>query len=450
MAMVTPPPTGRLSGSMIAALCAAILVFDGYDVSVFATTIPALLDYRPWGLDAADLGAIASLALVGMLIGSLLCGFATDLLGRKLMLMASTGWFSACMVVCALAPTIEVFGLFRFLAGVGLGGVMPTAIALAVEFAPRERRNLVNAILTAGFLIGTLVAALLGIVVIEAFGFRPMYAIAALPLLVLPVAWFMLPESVEFLVSKRRLGEAQAVARKYGLDVPAADDERVTAAHGAGRSSLRALAKPPLPAALVVFGIGGLVVQLFIYGLNTWLPQLMRMAGYPLGSALSFLATMCVGAILGGLVMSWFADRIRPKRVALAGFGIGVVALVILSAGPPTPVLYLGVALAGVGGSGTAAILNGYVATWFPAAVRASALGAYMTIGRLGGILAPLAGGWIVASGLPVAWTFYTLMVPTVLGVLVVLLMPDGAARGDEHAAATGTGPTTAPLNEAL
>jgi AAHS family benzoate transporter-like MFS transporter len=441
MGMFTPPSAGRLGGSMIAALCALILVFDGYDVSVFATTIPALLKYEPWGLNAAQLGLIASLALIGMLLGSLICGFATDLLGRKLMLMVSTGWFSVCMVVCSFAPTSEVFGLFRFLAGIGLGGVMPTAIALAVEFAPKARRNLVNMILTAGFMVGIIVAALVGIVVIEAYGFRPMYAVAALPLVILPFAWFLLPESVEFLVSKGRQAEAHAVAARHGLEVPVPVERP---AGSRGGSSLRTLARPPLLVALAVFGLGGLAVQLFIYGLNTWLPQLMKMAGYPLSSALSFLATMSVGAIVGGLIMSWLADRTHPRRIALIGFLIGAVALVILSSGPATPVVYVAVALAGVGGSGTAAILNGFVATWFPAAVRASALGAYMTIGRLGGILGPITGGWIIASGLPVAATFYALMIPTALGVVVVLLMPRTPAHVGEPLVPAGS-PAPAP-----
>jgi MFS transporter, AAHS family, benzoate transport protein len=274
-------------------------------------------------------------------------------------------------------------------------------------------------VLTAGFMVGTLVAALLGIVVIEVFGFRPMYVVAALPLLLLPIAWFALPESIQYLVSKGRIDEARAVGAQYGVEV--AEAPRPNAVR---RSPLRSLARRPLLVFLIVFGIGGLVVQLLMYGLNTWLPQLMRMEGYPLGSALSFLATMSLGAIAGGLVMSWAADRSHPRLLVFLGFGVGVVALLILASGPSTAVLYVAVALAGVGGSGTAAILNGYVATWFPAAVQASALGTYFTLARLGGILGPLAGGWIIAAGLPVSWTFYALLLPTAIGVLLVFLMP--------------------------
>ncbi len=173
-----------------------------------------------------------------------------------------------------------------------------------------------------------------------------------------------------------------------------------------------------------MFGIATLIGRLFIYGLSTWLPQIMRSAGYPLGSALSFLATMSVGAIVGASVLAWFADRVGPRRMALAGFGIGVLALLTLSLGPPTAVLYVAVFLAGVGANGTAVVLNGFIATWFPAAVRATALGSIMTVARLGGIFGPILGGLIAVAGVPVAWNFYAFLVPAAIGVFVVLLLP--------------------------
>lgn len=416
------------SGTLVAVICCCAVVFDGYDMSVFGTTIPALLGYQPWSLDVAQLGVIASYALVGMLVGTLLCGFATDLLGRRLMLMVSLSWFSVFMIGCALAPSSELFGLFRFLVGIGLGGLLPTAIALSVEFAPRHRRNLFNALVNSGFSVGTIIAALLGAVVIGEYGFRPMYAVGALPLVVLvPVAWMVLPESVDFLVSKGRMRQAREVAVSYGLPVPAfaaRENDSVLARRAGSRVVVRELFRRPLLTSALVFGLATLITQLFIYGLNTWLPQIMRLAGYPLGSALTFLAMMSVGAIIGAGVMSWFADRVGPRRVALCGFVLGVIALVTMSLGPPTAVLYLAVVLAGVGGNGTAVTLHGYIAIWFPAAIRASALGSIMSVARFGGIVGPIIGGLVLAAGMPMQWNFYVFLLPAAAGVLVVLMLP--------------------------
>ncbi|WP_405728839.1 MFS transporter [Streptomyces sp. NBC_00028] len=409
-----------------------IIFFDGYDVSVFGATIPELLKYRQWDLNAAEVGVIASLGLVGLLIGALLCGFATDLLGRKRMLILCTSWFSACMLVCAAAPTSELFGLFRLLGGIGLGGVIPVCIALAVEFAPPSRRYLFNAIGNAGFAMGTIASALLTIAITPDFGFRPMYAIAALPLVLVPVAAVVLPESVDFLVAQGRIHEAQEVARRCDLPVPSLEAEPPSpgSSQTVGWKNLRALARRPLLVNLLLFGAVGIVGQVFVYGLNTWLPQIMVTAGYGVASSLGFLATMSVGAIIGSVAMSLLADRIGPRHVLVTGFGIGVIALAVLSVGPPTIAVYAAVALAGVGGSGTAAIVNAFVGTWFPPTVRASAVGTYFAVSRVGSVLGPLIVGGIIAAGLPVRWTFYSLMAPTVLGVLLVLVLPGKRADG--------------------
>ncbi|WAC57500.1 MFS transporter [Gordonia sp. SL306] len=417
---MTQNSTRQRSGAIVPVICCIAVIFDGYDLSVFATTIPSLLDYEPWNLDAARTGLIASYAFMGMLVGTLICGFATDLLGRRKMLMASMSWFSIFMGACTIAPTAELFGLFRFLSGVGLGGLLPTALALSVEFAPRNRRNLVSALVSSGFSVGTIIAALLGLVILEPFGFRPMYAVGLLPLIVLvPLTYLVLPESVQFLASKGRMDEARTVARQYGLADPSAQ-----VGSPEQHSRLRDLFRRPLITVAIVFAGATFIGQLFIYGLSTWLPQIMRSAGYPLGSALSFLATMSVGAIIGAATMSWFADRIGPRTVALCGFGIGTVALITMSMGPPTAILYLAVALAGVGANGTAVILNGFIATWFPAANRATALGTIMTVARLGGICGPILGGYIIAADLSTSWSFYVFVVPAIIGIALVSLLP--------------------------
>lgn len=440
-AMTTSTPRGHHSradgdrGSTVALICLVAVVFDGYDLLVFGTTIPSLLEYRQWGLDAGELGFIAGFALVGMLIGTLLSGFATDMLGRRKLFIICVSWFSLCMLGCALAPTSALFGTFRLLAGIGLGGVLPTAIALTVEFAPKHRRNFFNAMMSSGFSVGAIMASLLGIVIIEQHGFRPMFAVGVAPLVfIVPVAWRCLPESIDFLVAKGRWDEAAEVARRYGKPLP--DATASSSGSVTGRAAIAGLFRPPYAAVIACFAVVTLIGQLFVYGLGTWLPQIMRSAGYPLGSALQFLTVMSIGAVVGALVMSWTADRIGPRRVAFTGFLIGAAALLLLSQEPPVAVLYLAVGLAGVGANGTAVILNGFIAVWFPAAARASALGSIMTVARLGGIFGPVLGGWLMAAGVPVQWNFYVFLIPVVIGAVVVLLLPRTA--GDDHEAANG------------
>lgn len=421
----TPQQRGSL---LVVALCFVTVVFDGYDLIVYGATVPSLLAHEPWGMSPVDAGVIGSLALAGMLVGALLSGVITDVLGRRRMILVSVTWFSAFMIGCAVAPNPEFFGLCRLLAGLGLGGVLPTAVALTVEFAPPGRRNFFNAIMNSGYSVGAIVASSLAIVLLEPFGFRVMYAIGAAPLvLIVPLAWWWMPESPSYLVAKGRTAEAARIAHRFGLPPPA---EPAASAPPARRgAALRRLLRPPHLRLLAVFSMACLIGQLLTYGLNTWLPEIMRAAGYPLGSALQFLLALSIGAIIGALVLSTLADRIGGKPVMIAGFAAACVSLVLMRANPPIAVLYVAVALAGVGANGTMVVLNGYAATRFPTRVRASALGIMMGLGKFGGVLGPLVGGWVMASTLGFGWNFYVFLVPAAIGIVAMLFDRSGGGE---------------------
>ncbi len=127
-------------------ICFATVVFDGYDLIVYGTVVPALLEYREWDLTAVEAGAIGSYALIGMLFGAMMVGTITDIVGRRKIMLFCISWFSLFMGLCAIAPSPELLGLFRFIAGLGLGRVVPTAIALTIEYAPPHRRSTRSAI----------------------------------------------------------------------------------------------------------------------------------------------------------------------------------------------------------------------------------------------------------------------------------------------------------------
>ncbi|HKY75450.1 MAG TPA: MFS transporter, partial [Acidimicrobiia bacterium] len=192
-ASVTTDRTRRL---LVLGLCFATIVFDGYDLIVYGSTVPALLDYGPWNLTPQRVGNIGSLALAGMLVGALSIGTVTDRVGRRKVLIGCLTFFSLAMAGCAIAPRVEVFAACRFLAGLGIGGVMPTAVALTVEWAPAGRQHRYNAVMFSGYSVGGIMAALLAVWYLRDWGFRTLYALGAIPLVtVVPLAWRFLPES---------------------------------------------------------------------------------------------------------------------------------------------------------------------------------------------------------------------------------------------------------------
>lgn len=423
----------RRSPLVVVALCFLTIVFDGYDLIVYGSILPSLI--ADFSLAPAQAGAIGSYALVGMLIGALGAGALTDVLGRRRIMLVGITWFSVAMVLCALAPNPGLLGLARFVAGLGLGGVIPSAIALTVEFAPRSRRQLYNAVMFAGYSVGGVLAAVLALNLVADHGWRPMLAIGAAPLLiVLPLAWRFLPESVGYLLARGRDDEARDLARTYGLDFDALRAERASSTD----TGPRALFAPAMLRSTLLFGAASFCGLLLVYGLNTWLPQIMRQAGYPLGSALTFLLVLNVGAIAGALAASALGDRFGPKPVTAGAFLVATACLVVLSQRMETGLLLVAVAVAGLGSVGTQILVNGYVAVHYPFAVRGAALGWALGVGRAGAVVGPLFGGWVAASGIGFEWNFYGFAVPALAGALLIALIPRPAAKSsaDDRAAA--------------
>ena len=438
-------PAAARSGLIVVALCFLTIVFDGYDLIVYGSAVPSLLAEPGWNMGPAQVGAIGSYALAGMLIGALGAGVITDAIGRRRIMLIGISWFSVLMVACSLAPTPGLLGLLRFLAGLGLGGVIPSAIALTVEYAPRGRRQLYNALMFAGYSVGGVIAAVLALLLLADHGWRPLLAIGASPLvIVLPLAWRFLPESAGYLLAKGRDDQARILANRYGVDLPALREERAAAA---GEAGPRALFRRDTRTATLLFGAASFCGLLLVYGLNTWLPQIMRQAGYPLGSALTFLLVLNLGAIAGAIVASLLADRFGPKPVTVAAFLLATACLVVLSQRVGTGLLLVAVAVAGLGSVGTQILVNGYVAVHYPAAIRATALGWALGVGRAGAIVGPLFGGWVLASGIGFEWNFYGFAVPALAGALLIGLVPRLRATapttaGAERAPATPDNPT--------
>jgi AAHS family benzoate transporter-like MFS transporter len=439
------PAVPRRNGGSVLLLCFATIVFDGYDLVVFGSTVPTILKYEQWAISPAQAGLIGSLALVGMLIGTLSVGVLTDRLGRRKIMLASISWFSVCMLLTALAPTAEVFAALRFLTGLGLGGVVPTCIALTVEYARKDRRQIANAVMFSGYSVGGVLASLLAINLLPHMDFHWMYAIGALPLVtLLPVVWKFMPESVAYLARKGRFQESEAVAAQYGLvysDIVTSEDKAGGTA--TKNSSIRTIFKQKWRLSTILFALASFCGLLLVYGLNTWLPQIMRQAGFNLGDALTFLLVLNAGAIIGSISASVVADRIGIKKVVTTSFVLACIAILMLSLQLPLALLLVIVAFAGLGSVGTQILVGGYCATHYPQSLSATALSWSLGVGRIGAITGPIIGGFIVSLALGWQVNFYMFAAFAVIGAIVVFAVPrrsgQAEAAGQDEPARSGT-----------
>jgi MFS family permease len=310
-------------------------------------------------------------------------------------------------LLCALAPSEGVFGLLRFLAGLGLGGCLPTAIAMVNEFTRSGRSGRATTTMMTGYHVGAVATALLGILLIPRWGWESMFIVGALPALVLvPLLLRYLPESDAFLRARAGLAEAPP----DGAAKRSRNPVGTLFHHGLARST-------------VAFWITSFMGLLLVYGLNTWLPQIMRSAGYELGAALALLLVLNVGAVLGLLVAGKVADRIGNRRSTVAWFAGAALFLALLSIKLPGIWVYVSVLLAGLFVFSAQVLVYAYISHLYPAAARGTAVGAASGFGRLGAIAGPLIGGWLLTIGLAYPWGFYIFAVVAAAGALSILLV---------------------------
>lgn len=410
----------------IVSLSTVGLMFDGYDLVIYGTVVSTFLrDPGQIGpVDPALAGALGSYALLGVLVGALVAGSVGDFLGRRKMMLGAYAWFSLGMAATAFTHTATMFGLFRFITGLGVGVLLATTAALVSEFAPKGRKNLCNAITYSGVPLGSLLAAALAILLLGHLSWRGMFLIGALPLVtLLPLAWWKMPESVVWLVSRGRLDEARRIAEETGVEMPVAvalDEEQ-------GAAGYRGLFGDFLAPALMI-GVMSATGLLLVYSLNTWLPELMLRAGFNAKGSLSFLLVLNGAAALGPIIVARFADRFGPKPVVAASFLLGALAIAALTLKLPLAALLAIVALVGVGTSGTQTLIYGFVANYFPTRVRGAGVAWCAGFGRLGGVGGPLIGGLLIAAGLSIETILFILAGLALVGVALTLIVPATSA----------------------
>lgn len=418
-------------------VAAAALLFDGYDLVVYGTVVSSLLrDPSQIGaLDAAQAGVLGSYALLGVMVGALTAGAVGDFLGRRKLMLINIVWFSLGMAFTAMATSIPAFGLLRFLTGIGVGALVATAGAVVAEFAPAGKRNFYNALVYSGVPAGGLLASLLAIVLGGVTDWRGLFMIGALPLVILfPLAFFKLPESPRWLLARGRTAEAAALSLKTG--VPLEDGDAGNTASGisalppaavnkAGRplTGFAALATGNYRTPTVLLGLMSFCGLLLTYGLNTWLPEIMGQHGYGKTYSLTFLLALNAGAVVGGLVASRSADRFGPRAVVATTFVIAAVSLILLTLDFPLPVLLIAVAFAGVGSLGTQVLVYGFVSNYYPTPARAAGVAWCAGFGRLGGILGPLVGGFLISAKAPSNVAFVVFAAVALAGGLVTFFV---------------------------
>ena len=420
---------------MVMALCALLLIFDGYDLFIFGVVLPAIM--QEWNLTPLEAGALGSYALFGMMFGALLFGTLADRIGRKKGIAICFVLFSTATILNGFASSPSEFGIFRFLAGLGCGGLMPNAVALMNEYAPKRLRSTLVAVMFSGYSLGGMLAAGVGIYMLPRFGWESMFFAAAIPLLLLPLILWKLPESVGFLVRQGRHQQAREVLRKVepGLVIEAGDQLQMSDAKGQGVAVLELFREGRALRTLCLW-LAFFCCLLMVYALSSWLPKLMASAGYSLGSSLSFLLALNFGGMAGAILGGWLGDRFNLGKVMVAFFVAAAVSISLLGFNSPTPVLYGLIFVAGATTIGTQILLYAGAAQFYGLSIRSTGLGWASGIGRNGAIVGPLLGGALMAINLPLQLNFIAFAVPGAIAALAMALFTLSGQRRQVASAA--------------
>lgn len=428
----------------ILAWCAVIIICDGYDLAVAGIALPSIM--KSMGVTAQNAGFMVSSALFGMMFGAIFLGTVADRIGRPRAIGICLALFSVFTAAAGLTQDPYVFSAMRFLAGLGIGGVMPNVVAQMTEYSPRKIRSTMVTMMFSGYAVGGMLAALLGKGMIEAYGWSSVFLAAGAPVVLIPFILKSLPESMPFLIRQGRLDELKTILARMEPSYRAGADDRfaVPAHDRAEGAPIRKLFQDGRGFSTAMFWIAFFMCLFMVYALSSWLAKLMAGAGYSLGSALTFVLVLNFGAVIGAVGGGWLADRFHIKYVLIGMYSLAAVSIMLLGYKVPTEVLYLLVGLAGASTIGTQIVTYAYAGQFYPTGVRSTGIGWASGVGRSGAILAPIVIGTLVGMALPLQQNFVAIAIPAVIAVVAVSLIRHGRSASAASTTAAAQAPAAA------
>lgn len=433
--------------ALILSWCALIIIFDGYDLAVAGIALPSIM--KEMGVTATSAGFMVSSALFGMMFGAIFLGTVADRIGRRRAIAICILLFSVFTAAAGFTSDPVTFSITRFLAGLGIGGVMPNVVAQMTEYSPRKLRGTLVTLMFSGYSVGGMLAALLGKGLIESYGWQSVFLAAGLPALLIPLVLRSLPESMPYLIRTGQTAALQAVVSRL---VPshrpqAGDTFTLPADDNAGSAPIRRLFQDGRGFSTAMFWVAFFMCLFMVYALSSWLAKLMAGAGYSLGSALTFVLVLNFGAMLGAIGGGWLADRLPIKHVLVGMYALAAVSITLLGYPMPSAALFVVVGLAGASTIGTQIVTYAYAGQFYPMAVRGTGIGWASGVGRSGAILAPIVIGVLVGMSLPLQQNFMAMAIPAVIAVGAVSMINhrrSASAQGEVAAA-----PVRAAVKEA-
>jgi AAHS family benzoate transporter-like MFS transporter len=300
---------------------------------------------------------------------------------------------------------------------------MPNAVALMNEYAPKRLRGTMVALMFSGYSVGGMVAAGLGIGMIPHYGWKPMFFVAAVPLIVLPIILWKLPESLGFLIRQGRQEQAKTIYEKVVATAALAPADRlVFSEHKGASASVAELFRHRRTLRTLMLWVSFFCCLLLVYLLSSWLPKVLQEAGYAEKASLLSLFSLNFGGMVGAIAGGWLGDRFGLAKVVVVFFAAAAASIALIGFNLPAALLFLMVFVAGATTIGTQILLYASVAQLYNLSVRSTGLGWASAVGRIGAIVGPTLGGVLLGQSLPLRQNFLIFAVPAAVSALAMLL----------------------------
>jgi benzoate transport len=372
---------------------------DGFDVLAITFAAPGISE--DWSISRSALGVVISASLAGMVAGSVLLAPFADRIGRRPTILVCLILMAVGMLLTATASSITMLGVYRVITGVGIGGIIPSITAVSAEFSNEKRRNFAVSAMTIGFPIGGLVGGLISAELVDMSGWRAIFvAGGVITAAFIPVVWFAMPESVEYLSARggpNALNRINDILKRMGHETISEVDAPAPEVQSADP---RELLGPEYRTTTILLISAYMLHLLTYYFYAGWLPKILTDAGYETSAAIATSSIMHIGGIVGGMAIGWASHYIGLKRVAVISMvGTSVMLAVFASVTDDLSTLRIVATILGVFMFGGIVGLYAFLARAFPARLRVTGCGMAIACGRGGAVMGPILGGVLLDAG---------------------------------------------------
>ncbi len=404
-------------------ICFALNMLDGFDVLAIAFTAPTIS--QEWQLTPYTLGIIFSAGLIGMTLGAAFIAPYSDVIGRRAMILLSLLAIGVSMAVTGLTTNATEMIIMRVITGLGIGSILASLTSMVAEYSPARKRNLAVGFMQVGYPLGATAGGFAAVWLIQAYGWQAVFYFgSALSLAAAVLTWFGLPESIEFLSSKRppnALEKINRILSRMGWPVLSAIPEAVAEVV---RPSVKRLLTPEYRNWTLLLWCGFFMAFLTLYFLFSWVPKITVDAGLSVDKGIYIGTALNFGAFLGGALLGYLSDRFGVRPLIIVFFTGGVIFMVAFGFAPAQVVLLL--TLAFVLGF---CVLGGFVgfyisaARLYPTEIRTTGVGWSIGAGRTGAIIGPYLGGVLINMGYSTSVNFVVFAVPLILACVAIYLL---------------------------